>query len=81
MKETRREGGNLQHMELEVLMQRVEQMELQGQKKKELKTLKKIERLKAMLEQNKMDESQQGMEHLQGIVGLGKQPRIRTLKL
>ena len=80
MKETRREGGNLQHMELEVLMQRVEQLELQGQKK-ELKTLKKIERLKAMLEQNKMDESQQGMEHLQGIVGLGKQPRIRTLKL
>ena len=80
MKETRREGGNLQHMELEVLMQRVEQIELQGQKKK-LKTLKKIERLKAMLEQNKMDESQQGMEHLQGIVGLGKQPRICTLKL
>ena len=80
MKETRREGGNLQHMELEVLMQRVEQLELQGQKK-ELKTLKKIERLKSMLEQNKMDESQQGMEHLQGIVGLGKQPRIRTLKL
>jgi len=34
MKETGREGGNLQHMELEVLKQRVEQMELQGQKKR-----------------------------------------------
>ena len=34
MKETVREGGNLHHKEFEALMQRVEQMELKGQKKR-----------------------------------------------
>ena len=61
MKETGREDGKLQHKELAVLLQRVEEMELQHRKKlEEWKTLKKME--KAMLEQNKkMDESQQRM--------------------
>ena len=41
MKETGREDGNLQHKELEALLQRVVQMELQGQKRdEELKILK-----------------------------------------
>ena len=44
-------------------LQRVEEIELQHRKKlEECKTLKKIQEVKAMLEQNKkMDESQQRM--------------------
>ena len=51
-------------------MQKVEEMKLQCRKKiEEWKTLKKIQELKTMLEQNKkMDKSQQRMEHLQGVV-------------
>jgi len=82
MKETRKVVGKLQHKELEALKQRLEPMKLQGQEKdeeqekllKELKTLKKIEGVKAMLEQNKkMDETQQCMEHLQGEEETGKE--------
>ena len=48
-------------------------MKLQCRKKiEEWKTLKKIQELKTMLEQNKkMDKSQQRMEHLQGVVETG----------
>ena len=74
MKETGREDGNLQHKELEALLQRVVQMELQGQKRdEELKILKQIQRVKAMSQQNKkMDEKQQHMDNLQGVVKTGK---------
>jgi len=53
----------LQLEELEVLSKRVEEMELQHRKKiEEWKTLKKIQEVKAMLEQNKkMVKSQQRM--------------------
>ena len=70
MKETERSGGNLKHKEWEALKQRVEQMEFQGQRRNErVKTLKKIQKVKAMLEQSKkMDESHQRMEQLQGVV-------------
>ena len=74
MKETRREDGNLQCKKLNALLKRVKKMELQGQKKdEELKTLKKIQKVKAILEQTKkMDKSQQHMEYLHGLVGTGK---------
>jgi len=47
-------------------LQRVEEMELKHRKKlEEWKTLKKIQEVKAMFDQNKkMDESHQGMENL-----------------
>ncbi len=53
----------LQREELEALLQRVEEIELQRIKKiEEWKTLKKIQEVKAMLEQNKkMVKSQQRM--------------------
>ena len=74
MKETGREDGKLQPEELAALLQRLEKLELQHRKDLEKwKILKKIQEVKAMLEQNKKrDESQQRGKHLQRLVETGK---------
>ena len=64
IKETGKAGGNFQYKELEALKQRLEE---------DLKTMKKIARVKTMLKQNKkMDKSKQRMEHLQKTVETGR---------
>ena len=82
MKETRETGGNIQNKEwlalkkrlvraelMENLKQRLKQAELINQRHEEQeKTLKKIQRVKAILKQSgKMNGTQQRMEDLEGV--------------
>ena len=65
------------------LLQRVEEKELQHRNKiEECRTLKKIQKVITMLEQNmKMDKSQQNMENLQGVMETGERTKDTYVKI
>ena len=67
MEETKATGGNHLLTEFQIIIQKMEKIEL------ELQTVKKISIVKAMLEQNKkIDGEQQYMEHLNEVVATGR---------